>query len=217
MPGKPIRRRAGRPPAPGQNASNTRAVIVEAASRHFAEHGIKATTNAMIAQDAGVTPAMVHYYFRRRELLYQAILEDLLTPLLNSLPGMTTLDAWVAGFHDFLAAHPWAPKLMLREIFMHNGLLRPLFLKHYAPAIFGQVRQLLQQELGSTGREELDVERHFLLLQSMLVYPFLSIEVSEKLTGRKFDKAMLAALRDDALALFRHGIHGRPKRRGRQT
>jgi hypothetical protein len=51
----------------------------------------------------------------------------------------------------------------------------------------------------------------------MLVYPFLSLEVSEKVTGRKFDAAMLAALRDDALALFRYGIHGRKPRRDKRT
>lgn len=217
MPTNTAKRPVGRPPAPAGDAANARAAIVEAAGRHFAEHGIKATTNPMIAQDAGVTPAMVHYYFKRRELLYQAILEDLLTPLLDSLPGISTLDAWVATFHAFLAAHPWAPKLLVREVFMHNGLLRPLFLQHYAPAIFGQVRHLLEQELASAGRPELNVERHFLLLQSMLVYPFLSLEVSEKVTGRKFDAAMLAALRDDALALFRNGIHGRTPRRSKRT
>lgn len=212
MPTNAAKRPVGRPPAPAGDAANARAAIVDAAARHFAEHGIKATTNPMIAQDAGVTPAMVHYYFKRRELLYQAILEDLLTPLLERLPGITTLEAWVGTFHAFLAAHPWAPKLLVREVFMHNGLLRPIFLQHYAPAIFGQVRKLLQQELGSAGRPDLDVERHFLLLQAMLVYPFLSLEVSEKVTGRKFDAAMLAALRDDALQLFRHGILGRHTR-----
>lgn len=217
MPAQAAKRPVGRPPAPSGDAANTRAAIVDAAARHFAEHGIKATTNPMIAQDAGVTPALVHYYFKRRELLYQAILEDLFTPLLDSLPGLTSLEAWVATFHAFLAAHPWAPKLMVREIFMHNGLLRPLFLKHYAPAIFGQVRHLLEQELAHAGRPDLNVERHFLLLQSMLVYPFLSLEVSEKITGRKFDAAMLTALRDDALALFRHGINGRKPRRDKRT
>lgn len=209
-------RPVGRPPAPDQRGGNARAAILDAASRQFAEHGIKATTNQMIARDAGVTPAMVHYYFRRREVLYRAVLDELLAPLVERLPRIASLEDWVEAFHGFLTEHPWAPQLMVREVFMHNGLLRPWFIRDYGPAIFGRVRELIVGDIGADRQEQIDVERHIMLLQAMLVFPFLGLEVGEKLTGRKFDTAMMTAFRDDALQLFRQGIGAGRKTRRRK-
>lgn len=197
-------RSVGRPPGRPATGIDARSAIIEAACRHFAAQGIKATSNPVIARDAGVTPAMVHYYFRRREQLYEAVLDHLLSPLLDRLPAINSLEAWVETFHGFLMAHPWAPQLMAREVFIHNGQLRPLFLSHYGPKIFGCVRTLIAAHIGED--DPARVERHTILLQALLVFPFMGLEVGEELTGRNFDPPMLTAFRDDALQLFRAGI-----------
>src|SRR4030095_5413805 len=70
----PPRRARGRP----TNAAEigTREALLDAAVALFADQGVAATTSAEIAARAGVTPAMVHYHFRNRERLLDAIVAE---------------------------------------------------------------------------------------------------------------------------------------------
>ena len=61
----------GRPPA-GKNGDK-REHILDSALNLFAGQGIAGTTIAQVAKAAGVTPAMVHYYFTNREGLLDAM------------------------------------------------------------------------------------------------------------------------------------------------
>lgn len=196
-PGRPARK----------DSADAQAEIIRTACLHFSRYGIKGSNNRQIAEEAGVTPAMIHYYFKTRNALYHAVLETAFAPLINGLATVKTLAEWVAYFHSHLVARPWLPHMMIREVLAPDGDLRPLFVKQYAPMLFGFVRKLVSQELQRKKiRKGLDVDRHAVLLMGMLVYPFMSMDIAQNLTGRKFDQRMLAGFRDDALQLFMNGI-----------
>lgn len=195
----------GRPPR--KDSADAQAGIVRVACLHFSLHGIKGSNNRQIAEEVGVTPAMIHYYFKTRDALYDAVLEAAFAPLIAGLPAVQTLQEWVEYFHSHLGTRPWLPHMMIREVLAPNGLLRPLFVKQYAPQLFGFVKRLVARELQSRNvRKGLDVDRHVVLLMGMLVYPFMSMDIAQSLTGRKFDQRMLTGFRDDALQLFMKGI-----------
>jgi TetR/AcrR family transcriptional regulator len=201
----PAHARPGRPTL--ESSQDARDAILRSACLHFARHGVKGSNNRQIAADAKVTPALVHYYFKRKEELHLAVLHNALDPVLAMLPEVKTLEEWTHSFHAHLSARPWLPHLMIREVLAQNGLLRALFLKHFAPPVFGAIRALVAKEAKLLkARRGLDVDRHVVLLMGMLVYPFLGLEIAQNVTGRKFDRKMLEGFRDDALALFRHGI-----------
>jgi len=205
-----------RPTRPGrpalQSAQDACENIVKAACLHYSRHGIRGSSNRQIAADAGVTAAMVHYYFKRKEALHLAVLHATFDPLVNVLAETQTLEAWVFAFHAHLRARPWLSPLMIREVLPVDGQLRNLFLKHFAPRIFGFVRGMVEQEARRLkAPKRLDIDRHVVLLMGMLVYPFLAPELVQNVSGRKFDEAMLEGFRDDALALFRRGIAAAPR------
>lgn len=204
---QPKKRSPGRPAS--QDAGNAQENIVLAAGRHFALHGIKGTSNSMVAADAGVTPAMVHYYFRKKQDLYQAVLDTCFLPLLEKLQHVSTLEEWVRVFHGHLGSIPWLPNLMIREVLPMDGTLRTLFLQQIGPGIYATIRAMVEAESRrQNSGNNLNIERHVVLLMGMLVYPFLGLGLAENLTGRTFDNAMLEGFRDDALALFCKGIAG---------
>ncbi len=68
--------RAGRRPGP----SNTRAEILSAARRRFAEVGYHSATVRAIAADAGVNAALVHHYFGSKEQVFVAAMNLPLNP-----------------------------------------------------------------------------------------------------------------------------------------
>jgi AcrR family transcriptional regulator len=201
----PTASRPGRPAL--RDASDACENIVHSACLHFAQHGIKGSSNRQIAADAKVTAAMVHYYFKQKEDLHLAVLHSAYAPLISAVARVTELEDWIVAFHAHLSARPWLPHLMIREVLPHNGQLRSLFMKTFAPKLFGIIRSLVEKEARSLkAPKRLDIDRHVVLLMGMLVYPFLGLEIAQDVTGRKFDRKMLEGFRDDALALFRRGI-----------
>ena len=70
----PARRRLGRPPA-GDSAA-TRARILDAARRSFAERGFGSSTNKTLAGDSGVSTAALYHYFDSKLDLYVAVHDD---------------------------------------------------------------------------------------------------------------------------------------------
>lgn len=203
-------RAVGRPAK--QDSGSSLEKIVHAACINFAQHGIKGTSNQMIASDADVTPAMVHYHFKTKADLHAAVLENLLGPLLQKMEGVDSLETFVHVFHDHLCRHPWVPHLMLREVLIYNGQLRQGFLQSYGPTIFNSIKNIVAAEIEAvewkkTGAAKtIDLERHVILLISLLVHPFLGMEVAVTLTGREFTDKMKLGFRDDALRLFKQGI-----------
>jgi AcrR family transcriptional regulator len=127
-PAKPLGRR------PAVEDFDVREHLLDTATRLFAERGIAATTVAQIASAAGVTSALVHYYFTNRERLLDAVADERLAPAAEFVWQPAVEDAasdpfalvheFVARLFDVTDRMPWLPPLWLREIVNEGGLLR---------------------------------------------------------------------------------------------
>lgn len=75
--------------------------ILLAAEEEFFNDGYDATTTAAIAKRAGVTHAMVNYYFKNKELLFRRVLDNNILNLINTLKGLMASDGSIkAVIHD---------------------------------------------------------------------------------------------------------------------
>ena len=88
----PGQRKSARGPGRPTSTSGlyAREKLIEAATELFAKQGVAATTFAMIAERAELTPAMPHYYFRDREQLLDAVVKERLAPLIAGVWGPVT-------------------------------------------------------------------------------------------------------------------------------
>lgn len=146
----PDARRPGRPAA-ARTDTGQRNRLIEAAVTLFARHGVAATSTKAIAAEAGVTPALVHYYFREREQLLEAVFEERLLPLVDQVfsgapptgaggdggdgppPDVGTLIQGLAGrLIRVASATPWFPGLWIREIVGAEGQLRERLVQRVA-------------------------------------------------------------------------------------
>jgi len=66
--------------------------ILEAAQRHFDEHGLERASVDAIALDAGVSKMTVYSNFGSKEGLFQAVVRDRTAAVLAGFPGTGTLD-----------------------------------------------------------------------------------------------------------------------------
>src|SRR5258708_28635908 len=67
-----LRRRMGSRGQPEES----RAAILRAAAHEFAEHGIAGARTDAIASEARVNKALLYYYFKDKEKLYGAVLDN---------------------------------------------------------------------------------------------------------------------------------------------
>nr|WP_244173293.1 TetR/AcrR family transcriptional regulator [Caballeronia temeraria] len=130
-PAKKPGRRPGRPS--GAHGEQARAQLLDIALELFARQGIGETTLGAIAREAGVTPAMVHYYFKTRDQLLDMLIDERFVPLRAELARVfndphsepvDTLRAFVETLVATVDKYPWFASLWVREIISEGGLLR---------------------------------------------------------------------------------------------
>jgi len=119
---------------PGKDGSDVRAKLLDAAVRLFAEQGVAGTTVAEIARRAGVTSAMVHYYFKTKDQLLDAVVaEKLVGEFIAFVAGeldrgqpepLALVEHLVWRIVDASDAWPWLPPLWVREVISQGGALR---------------------------------------------------------------------------------------------
>lgn len=130
----------GRPKA--VEGSDTRARILTAAAEAFAAEGYDAKL-AAIAAKVGVRRPSLLYYFETKHALYCAVVREtfvglsaaVTAPLNDERDLATRLEAIVAGFEGYFAAHPDAAKLILREVLDDRGPGRDLLLELGVPLL----------------------------------------------------------------------------------
>ena len=71
----------GRPQAAARQEGEAREVLIHAAAQRFAAQGSDGTSLREVAEDAGVTPAMVAYYFDDKSGLLEAVVRKALETL----------------------------------------------------------------------------------------------------------------------------------------
>ena len=141
----PTNRPPGRPPA---GAPDLRQSLLDAARSLFIVKGFGNVGTRELARAAGVSPAMIPYYFGDKQGLYEALVEDAIGHVLARLQSLAAhggdrredpVDAFLTAYLDTLIAEPWIPQLLVREVLAAR--LAP------APA--------LPRELRRTGEEAL--------------------------------------------------------------
>jgi len=104
--------------------TETEEKIFSSALEAFAVHGKDGARMQDIANKAGINKALVHYYFRSKERLYEAVVtyvvERYIRNLSDSLQSETNfkqfLRSFITNYIDVLALNPLLPKFLIREI-----------------------------------------------------------------------------------------------------
>jgi AcrR family transcriptional regulator len=210
-------RRPGRPRA---DEANQRERLLDAAVVCFAGDGIAATSLRTIALKAGVTPALVHYYFGSKEQLVEAFIAERMTPVAATLRASllaagsdprALMAAFVRGMHDLVARFPWWPALWVREVLNEKGALRDVLLKQIAP----QVAQLVSGTLGEAQKRgelasDLDPRLTVVSLMGLTMMPLAAEHIWRRVFAA--DDIDRDALLRHTLALLDHGLGGRHAR-----
>src|SRR3954447_19533967 len=106
----------------------TRSAILKAAVHEFASEGVAGARTDAIARAAGVNKALLYYYFKDKEALYDAVLDQVFSgvrevirgALSQQLPPRERLKAYVRAHFDYIAANPQYHRIVNGE-FLRAG------------------------------------------------------------------------------------------------
>lgn len=188
-----------------------RARLVKAALDCFLADEYHRVTTRRIAEKAGANVSMIRYYFGGKEGLFEEMIRETLSPLLDVLDGpMLASDRGFTDFlrlyYDTMAAQPAFPKLILKVLALNHGPGRRF------------VQQLLERgrtrgarkvvELVAEGRIAPDVDPDILRLAfvSLAMTPMLLKDIFEDQMGRPMDAAFLERVAAFNGRLFAAGL-----------
>ncbi|MDR1414289.1 MAG: TetR/AcrR family transcriptional regulator [Odoribacteraceae bacterium] len=171
-----------------QADTTTQQAIMSAAEIEFMEKGFAAAKTTAIARRAGVTHAMLHYYYRTKENLFNQVfqakiqlLADSFTTILGrEMPFLEKIEQGVGAHFDFLAANPRLPLFVLREI-VDNSDRREVCREVLLPVFKGVIEKLqkaLNAEIESGSVAPVSAMDMMLNMVSMNVFAILSLPVA---------------------------------------
>lgn len=172
----------------------SRAAILQAAAYEFAEHGIAGARTDSIAREARVNKALLYYYFKDKETLYGAVLDEAFSGLkksvfevLNSdlLPRQKIL-AYAGAYFDFIASNQIYPRLMQREMMRaKEGQSSHVdkIIKLYIQPIFLRVSEVLRQGIAEGHFRTVNPAHFVQSIVAMIVFYFSSAPMMQKIVG----------------------------------
>src|SRR5271155_280961 len=170
----------------------SRAAILQAAAHEFADLGIAGARTDAIARQARVNKALLYYYFKDKETLYGAVLDDAFTgmrsrvfqALDSDLPPREKIMAYVGAYFDFIASNQIYPKLMQREMMRAregNSVHIDRLVKTYFQPIYRRVGELLHKGIAEGEFRKVDPAHFVPSMVAMIVFYFSSAPVMRRI------------------------------------
>lgn len=168
--------------------------ILAAAEQEFLTKGYDGARTTSIAQAAGVTHAMLHYYFRTKEQLFECIVDEKFKTMSHSmfaimgdpsLPIVERIKGGIEAHFNFVAQNPLLPRFVINEIISRPERYDVLYKR--VGAIIDNVYRGLQSEINRSAErgemEKVDVKMLFISIMSLNIFTFLAYPFMEPLMG----------------------------------
>ena len=177
-----------------QEKQNKEQQILAAAEQEFLTRGYDGARTTSIAQAAGVTHAMLHYYFRTKEQLFERIVDEKFETMSHSmfaimgdpsLPIVERIKGGIEAHFDFIAANPLLPRFVINEIISRPERYKLLYKR--VGAVIDNVYRGLQSEINRSAErgeiERVDIKMLFISIMSLNIFTFLAYPFMEPLMG----------------------------------
>jgi TetR/AcrR family transcriptional regulator len=200
----------------------SRAAILQAAVREFAQQGVAGARTDAIARAAKVNKALLYYYFKDKEALYGAVLDQVFGGLVacvgevlsRDLPPGEKILAYAGAHFDYVASHPMYPRIVQGEM-MGAGRGRTNHLerivKKYFHPLFGRLAEVLKKGQAAGEFRPVDPLHFVPSMIAVIVFYFTSAPVMRLMTGKDpLSPERVAARRAAVLDLISAALFQRP-------
>jgi TetR/AcrR family transcriptional regulator len=170
-----------------QKEPDTERKIMKAAGKVFMLKGKDGASMQDIADEAGINRTLVHYYFRNKDKLFDAIFDDLLgkvvpvvaATFMQDIPMMNKFEFFVETYTDMLKEMPFLPFFFFQEISLNPDRLVGLIQEGGVdPSV--TIPEMLTK-LKEWGIHDMDPRHLIANLIGMVIFPFVARPIFQRI------------------------------------
>ncbi|MBR5778723.1 MAG: TetR/AcrR family transcriptional regulator [Bacteroidales bacterium] len=170
------------------NTRNKKQQILNAAEFEFLTNGYEATKTTQIAKRAGVTHAMLHYYYQSKENLFNKIFEDKIETLKAPIVALAQnkdidlrdrIRKIIELHFDFLKTYPDLPHFLINEMRSNPQLIKILREKvgDTLRETFATIQTEIDEYVAKGIMKPISAFDLFLDIVSLNVFTFISLPI----------------------------------------
>lgn len=160
---------------------NTENNILDAAKRVFLRKGLFGARMQEIADDAGINKSLLHYYYRSKQLLFEAVFKQafgLMAPKINTILNSDLeleekIKSLTHNYISFVIKHPYLPGFVIQELNSNPEFVTTLISEKNFPNITVFKKQV--DELVTAGKiKPINPDQLFVNVLSLTIFPFIA-------------------------------------------
>jgi TetR/AcrR family transcriptional regulator len=157
---------------------STEEKIIRAAEKVFMKEGYDGARMQEIANEAGINKALLHYYFRSKDKLFEKIFREKFSTFFPTLGGVLEMELsftnklclFVERYLKLLIDNPYVPYFIVTNIHKKNNVQ----LLHDFPKNFTKgLERAYHADLAAGNVKTLDIRQFQISVLSMCIFPFL--------------------------------------------
>jgi AcrR family transcriptional regulator len=160
------------------NKSETELLILDAARKVFLENGFDGATMQLIASEAVINKALLHYYFRSKDRLFEAVFVEafgrmspnLLKIFTSEVEFTEKIRGFVNTYISALQQYPQIPQFILHELHRNPG--RIIELIHSTGMNPEIVMNIIRIEIKKGNITDIDPYQLMVNMLAMCIFPF---------------------------------------------
>lgn len=153
--------------------------ILNAAKGIFQRKGMAAARMQEIADEAGINKAMLHYYYRSKQLLFEAVFMSAFSTLAPQINEIINADNslfdkirnFTQNYISFIVKHPYLPNFIIQELNRNPEFVEKLF-SEKMPNI-DKFRKQIENDVKDGLIKPIKAEQLFINILALNVFPFV--------------------------------------------
>jgi len=163
--------------------------ILEAAKNVFQHKGMFGARMQEIANEAGINKALLHYYYRSKQLLFEAVFKQafgLMAPKLSAIINSELsleekIREFSSNYISFVIKHPYLPNFIIQELNSNPQFIEQLVSEKNIPDIAGFKKQV--EEMTAAGKiRHINPNQLFVNIIALNVFPFIGASLLKGFT-----------------------------------
>ena len=192
---------------------STEQKILEAAKKVFIQKGLDGARLEEIATEAGINKALLHYYFRSKENLFETIFDQMIEKIVpnftviieSNKPIEEKIELFVHRYIDFVGENPQIPIFLITEVNRNPQRMKDILTrtKNFAKMQEFAFQMITEMQVG---RIKSFNPLHLILhIISLCVFPFIAKPVIQAILQIKDDDFTIILLqRKEEVSRFLH-------------
>ena len=161
--------------------------IIEIAKNVFIEKGYAETSMSEIAAKAGINRPGLHYYFRTKDKMFEAVFGDILLSIVPKIFDIISqkdmnierrIEEMIDTYYALFIDNPKLPMFMMREINRDANLLIKTATQLNIHEKFRHSLDSIEQEMKEGKLKQVPIRFMFYNISSLLTIPFLTQDLT---------------------------------------